>query len=91
MRTSKYNYMRENIKAIENINEVLNIKIDDYLYYFKDDECKDREILINGVMEFMLEMRTQNNLLKLAIETANKTNKMFIGDVNKEELLKIRY
>ena len=91
MITSKYNYMRENLKAIENINEVLNIKIDDYLNYFKDDECKDREILIKGVMEFMLEVRTQNNLLNLAISTANKTNKMFVEDVNQEELLKIRY
>ncbi len=91
MITSKYNYMRENLKAIENINEVLNIKIDDYLDYFKDDECKDREILIKGVMEFMLEVRTQNNLLNLAISTANKTNKMFVEDVNQEELLKTRY
>ena len=91
MRTSRYNYMRENLKAIENINEVLNIKIDDYLDYFKDDECKDRETLINVVMEFMLEVRTQNNLLNLAITTANKTNKMFVEDVNQEELLKTRY
>ncbi len=93
----KYKYMRESIQDLSNINLVINSKIDDYLDYLKEDDAETIKDLKSVFIEFLLEMRTDNNLLFLAIARTKEVNYMpkelkeLDVDSFKLELLKKRY
>lgn len=96
MSNLQYNYQRENIQDLDNINQVIGDKISIHKDYILDGDLESKEDLKSAFIDFMLEMRTQNNLLHLAIQRASKTNKLLINDAEKTdefklELLKIRY
>lgn len=100
-----YGYLKMDIAKVENVKEMMNHKIDDYYELLIDDEIEQADIK-SLFIDFALSIRTQVNLLTLAIDDLNKTNTNLIlniselpnGKINplnniklKEELLQFKY
>lgn len=95
---STHKHMRENIQEFTNINTVINSKIDEYRDYIIDeDDEMDYDDLQSLFLDFLIEMRTDNNLLNLAIRKTKQANrvpedlKKLDSRALKLELLKVRY
>ncbi|WP_151948134.1 hypothetical protein [Aliarcobacter butzleri] len=67
-----YDYLNMNITRVENIQEVVNNKIDSYCNLL--DEIEDLEECKGVLIDLALEIRTQMNLLFYATDSLNKFN-----------------
>lgn len=99
-----YSYLKMDIAKVENVKGMMHHKIDDYYELLIDDETEQADIK-SLFIDFALSMRTQVNLLSLAIDDLNKTNtdlilnisklpneKIKLNDIKlKEELLQVKY
>jgi len=79
-----YKYINLEIKKVENIKEVLNYSIDDKMDFIEEieniEECK------TAFIDFMLEVRTQMNLLTGAIDDLNEINtNLILNNSNSED------
>ena len=97
---ARYQYLNHHIAKVENVNIALNDKIDLYLEYLKDDaEFNSIEDMKSTLLDFMIEVRTQNNILHIASTDIKEFNRTIIlgADINtqsiafKKEMLKLRY
>ena len=75
-----YGYLKMDIAKVENVKEMMHHKIDDYYELLIDDETEQADIK-SLFIDFALSMRTQINLLSLAIDDLNKTNTNLILNV----------
>ena len=96
----RYQYLNHHITKVENVNIALNDKIDLYLEYLEEDaEFNSIEDMKSIFLDFMLEVRTQNNILYVAIADIKKINRTVIlgADINvsseeyKKKMLEMRY
>lgn len=100
-----YGYLKMDIAKVENVKEMIHLKIDDYYELLIDDEIDQADIK-SLFIDFALSVRTQVNLLSLAIDDLNKTNTNLILNISKlpnerinplndiklnEELLQFKY
>lgn len=100
-----YGYLKMDIAKVENVKEMMHHKIDDYYELLIDDEIEQADIK-SLFIDFALSIRTQVNLLSLAIDDLNKTNTNLILNISKlpnekinplndiklnEELLQFKY
>lgn len=97
---AKYQYFNHNINKVENVNIVLNEKIDLYLNAFDDDaDYETIEDVKGEFLSFMISVREQMNILLDAVSDLDELNKtMILGnsvDISsieyKKEMLKHRY
>ncbi len=77
-----YGYLKMDIAKVENVKEMMHHKIDDYYELLIDDETEQADIK-SLFIDFALSMRTQINLLSLAIDDLNKTNTNLILNISK--------
>ena len=100
-----YGYLKMDIAKVEDVKEMIHLKIDDYYELLIDDEIDQADIK-SLFIDFALSVRTQVNLLSLAIDDLNKTNTNLILNISKlpnekinplndiklnEELLQFKY
>ena len=100
-----YGYLKMEIAKVENVKEMMHHKIDDYYELLIDDGIEQADIK-SLFIDFALSVRTQVNLLSLAIDDLNKTNTDLILNISKlpnekinplndiklnEELLQFKY
>jgi len=97
---ARYQYLNHHITKVENVNIALNDKIDLYLEYLEEDaEFNSIEDMKSTLLDFMLEVRTQNNILHIASTDIKEFNRTVIlgADINvsneeyKKKMLEIRY
>ena len=97
---ARYQYLNHHITKVENVNIALNDKIDLYLEYLEEDaEFNSIEDMKSTLLDFMLEVRTQNNILHIASTDIKEFNKTVIlgADIKisneeyKKKMLEIRY
>jgi len=97
----RYQYLNHHITKVENVNIALNDKIDLYLEGLEDEfeEMNSIEDIKSMMLDFMLEVRTQNNILHIASTDIKEFNRTVIlgADVKvsseeyKKKMLEIRY
>ena len=98
---ARYQYLNHHIAKVENVNIALNDKIDLYLEGLKDEfeEMNSIDDIKSMMLDFMLEVRTQNNILYVAITDIKEFNRTVIlgADENvsseeyKKKMLEMRY
>ena len=97
---ARYQYLNHHITKVENVNIALNDKIDSYLEYLEDDaEFSSIEDMKSTLLDFMLEVRTQNNILHIASTDIKEFNRTLVlgADVKvsseeyKKKMLEMRY